>query len=82
MNIYRTRFSRRCPVTDAMIFYEIKLWSSKTVMAGDIQAALDGLPATALHEEIADLLELALPGRQAIEAAHELILVRTERGEP
>jgi hypothetical protein len=82
VNIYRTSFSRRCPINGAVIYYELKLWSSATVIAEDMQAAIDGLPGAILHEEMADLLTASLPGRQIIEGMHGFILIRTERGAP
>lgn len=82
MNVYRTQFSRLCPVNGDRIFYAMKIESETTIMAEDIQEACIRLPEKVTQEDIADRMKVMLDGFHTITAQHRSVHIETTRGAP
>jgi hypothetical protein len=60
------------------VTYHLVIESFKTIMAEDIERAVDEISGASLHEAIADKLA-PLGGKQTITATHGRVLVTTTR---
>lgn len=80
MNTYTIKFMVKCPNNDAVIIYALSIESKVTIMVEGIVEAVDALPRAGFHEDIADLLTMALPGRQTLKAHHHGVDIQTVRG--
>lgn len=79
MNIYRQRFTVKCPNNDRTVSYRLKLRTSKVIKVEDIQIKCEEFKA-AFHEDIADLLLICFGGEQTIKAFHHGTHITTIRG--
>jgi hypothetical protein len=80
MNRYSITFMAKCPNNDRIIRFALSIESKATIMVEDILKAVDELPATGFHEDIADALTVAVPGRQTLCAHHHGVDIETVRG--
>lgn len=78
MNIYRYKFSVRCPNDDKSIEYHLEVQTAAMVMAEEIVTACL-FNGAGYHEVVADHLAATLPGRQTITATHSGVEVVTVR---
>ena len=70
MNRYAIKFMAKCPNNDEVIIYALGIESKVTIMVEDILIAVGALPGAGFHEDIADVLTVALPGRHTLSAHH------------
>lgn len=80
MNRYSVTFMAKCPNNDRIVRFALCVESKATIMVEDILKAVDALPSTGFHEDIADALTVALPGRQTLTAHHHGVDIETVRG--
>jgi len=80
MNTYTIKFMAKCPNNDAVIIYALSIESKVTIMVEEIMSVVDSLPRDGYHEDIADSLTQALPGRQTLTAHHHGVGIETVRG--
>lgn len=80
MNQYKHTFMVKCPVNDKIIRYALVIQSASRILVENILSVVDALPATGFHEDIADTLAAALPGRQTLTAHHHGVDIETQRG--
>ena len=78
MNRYEIDFTCTCLMNSDEVAYHLVIESDKTIMAEDIERAVDEISGAALHEAIADKLA-ALGGTQTITATHGRVMVTTFR---
>jgi len=78
MNRYEIDFTCTCLVNLDEVAYHLTIESDETIMAEDIERAVDAIGGAVLHESIADKLA-ALGGIQTITATHGRVLVTTTR---
>lgn len=79
MNVYRYRFTAKCPNNRRTVEYSLVLHSQRMVMVEAIVKACSGLKA-AYHEQIAERLYNEFGGYQVISAHHQGVDVETQRG--
>lgn len=79
MNIYRHAFFVTCPVDGALIRYDLRVKSRRTIMAEDIERHCSASEPT-FHEDMADKLCASLGGRQTLVATHGGVTIKTRRG--
>jgi hypothetical protein len=80
MNTYTIKFMVKCPNNEAVIIYALSIESKITIMVEAIIEVVDSLPRAGYHEDIADKLTMALPGRQTLKAHHHGVDIETVRG--
>lgn len=81
MNIYRHRFSCRCPNNGISIIYDLEIRSQKMIYVEKIVLACQ-LWQQEHHEKLADALAAQFPGTiQVLKAHHHGVDIETCRGE-
>jgi len=83
MNSYTLDFSTRCPVNGARIRYTLRIETPAALMlpAEQLIATVEELESGAplFHEEIADRLAAAFPGKHTMRAHHHGVDIETTR---
>lgn len=80
MNTYTTYFNIACPANGLTVRYRLDIRTPQKIMVEQILKVCAELPLKAFHEELADRLARALPGRQILSAYHHGVEITTERG--
>lgn len=80
MDRYSIPFTVNCPSNDQTIAYAFSIESNCMIMVEAIMSAINDLPAQEFHENIADALAKALPGRHTLIAHHHGVDIETVRG--
>ena len=80
MNRYSTTFMAKCPVNDKVILFALSIETPGRILVEAILEAVDALPMAGFHEDIADTLARALPGRHTLTAHHHGVDIETVRG--
>lgn len=80
MNFYTYGFMMRCPVNEKVIRYSLTIETPDRVLVEEIVRVVDAMPVSGFHEDIADSLASALPGRQTLRAHHHGVDIETVRG--
>lgn len=78
MNIYRHRFTVKCPNNGVAVEYALEVMTARVVMVEAIIAACT--VEQSFHEGLADALLVALGGRQVLRAYHHGVEIETVRG--
>ena len=78
MNIYKIKFSARCPVDKAAIEYTLRIESEAKILVEDIRFVV-GNVKRGFHEDIADRLIDILGNRQVLTATHQHVRIKTIR---
>lgn len=79
MNIYRTEFFAVCPMNGIRVKYALRIDTHHVVEVERINAAVQALPTSGLHEQLADMLSKQLPGHQVLTAHHHGVDIETRR---
>lgn len=80
MNAYTTHFTIECPANGLAVRYRFEIRTPQKIMVEQILQVCADLPAKGYHEDIADRLAAALPGRQTLHAHHHGVDITTQRG--
>lgn len=81
MNTYAIEFFSNCPNNGVRVKYHLRIETTNMIRVEDIVTEAERVEdGTLFHEEIAERLALALPGRQTLTAHHHGVDIITVRG--
>jgi hypothetical protein len=79
LNIYTIQFFSNCPNNGIRIHYDLRIESETPIRVENIFAEIDRVDDL-FHEEMAEQLAMALPGRHTLSAHHHGVHITTLRG--